>query len=433
MKKILLGAVLALGTPAFAQNADNNNTPSNRNFTANPRNGSDAAASARPSDDDKYVESDVVPLAGKQGFSFSTRAGDFLFKPYALIQASGNFNYYDDENLNLAEVDRVANSGFAIPNAIIGFSGKAFNKITFNFALNAAKSGGELLQQAWFDVNFSEAVRFRAGKFKTPFQTGYLTTLGQTMFPQLPSSMTTPVRTNLSLDAVQPSIYTGFDLGVQLHGVVKNRVGYQVGVFNGTGIGVNTATKGTSDDHRGLPSLLYAGRLAYMPKGVMPTHQGDPDDLRNDKLLFALSGSVNVEGNSESSNDFRAGLEFAWLKNRWYVSAEGYLLRMNWTKRMMREGGFTSWGAYGQLGYFATKKLQLAARYDFFDRNGTELAGFLNMPAVGFNYFFARTNLKLQAMYQYIGKWGHDTQLERDNDDMGMAYHSATVMLQYTF
>ena len=66
MKKILLGAVLALGITAFAQNADNNNTPSNRDFTANPRNGSDAAASARPSDDDKYVESDVVPLAGTQ-------------------------------------------------------------------------------------------------------------------------------------------------------------------------------------------------------------------------------------------------------------------------------------------------------------------------------------------------------------------------------
>ena len=53
--------------------------------------------------DDKYVESDVVPLAGKEGFSFQTRAGDFLFKPYSLIQVAGKFNYYDDENLNLAE------------------------------------------------------------------------------------------------------------------------------------------------------------------------------------------------------------------------------------------------------------------------------------------------------------------------------------------
>lgn len=383
--------------------------------------------------DDKYVESDVVPLAGKEGFSFSTRAGDFLFKPYSLIQVAGKFNYYDDENLNLAEVDRVANSGFAIPNAILGFSGKAFGLITFNFALNAAQSGGALLQQAWFDVNMSDAFRFRAGKFKTPFQNGYLATLGQTMFPVLPSSVTTPVRTNLSLDAVQPSIYTGFDLGIQLHGVLRNRFGYQVGVFNGTGIGVNSATKGTSDDHRGLPSLLYAARLCYMPKGQMPAHQGDPGDLHNDKMLIALSGNVNVEGNSESSNDFRAGVEFAWLKNRWFLSADAYLLNMQWTNRMQRAGSFTSWGAYAQAGYFATDKLQLAARYDFFDRNGTELAGFLNMPAVGFNYFFARTNLKLQMMYQYIGKWGHETQLERDNDDMGMAYHSATVLLQYTF
>ena len=29
--------------------------------------------------DDKYVENDVVSLAGKKGFSFSTKAGDFLF------------------------------------------------------------------------------------------------------------------------------------------------------------------------------------------------------------------------------------------------------------------------------------------------------------------------------------------------------------------
>ena len=126
-------------------------------------------------------------------------------------------------------------------------------------------------------------------------------------------------------------------------------------------------------------------------------------------------------------------MEFAWIKDRLYLAAEAYLLNMQWTKRMQRSGSFTSWGAYAQAGYFITDKFQLAGRYDFFDRNGVDVAGFLNMPAVGFNYFFVNCNLKLQAMYQYIGKWGHDTQLERDNDDMGMAYHSATVMLQYTF
>ena len=55
------------------------------------------------------------------------------------------------------------------------------------------------------------------------------------------------------------------------------------------------------------------------------------------------------------------------------------------------------------------------------------------MPAVGMNYFFKGCNLKLQAMYQYIARWGHDTQLDRDNDNLGLATHSATVLLQYTF
>ena len=139
--------------------------------------------------DDKYIENDVVSLAGKKGFSFNTKAGDFLLKPYVLIQASGNFNYYDDEDLDLSEVDRVANSGFAIPNALLGFSGKAFGKVTFNFTLNAAKSGGALLQQAWFDVNMKESLRLKVGKFKTPGHQAYLVTLGETLFPSLPSSL----------------------------------------------------------------------------------------------------------------------------------------------------------------------------------------------------------------------------------------------------
>ena len=70
--------------------------------------------------DDKYVENDVVSLAGKKGFSFSTKAGDFLFKPYALVQASATYNRYDDQGLESHYAKNVANSGFAIPNAILG-------------------------------------------------------------------------------------------------------------------------------------------------------------------------------------------------------------------------------------------------------------------------------------------------------------------------
>lgn len=381
---------------------------------------------------DKYIESDVIPLAGKKGFSFESKAGDFVFKPFALVQASAKMNYYDDEQIGADDQDNVANSGFEIGNALIGFAGKAFGKVTFNLTLNASQSGEALLQQAWADLNLKDELRFRVGKFKTPFNQAYLVTLGETLFPSLPVSLTAPVNIPYSINSVNPNFATGFDLGVQVHGLIKNKWEYRVGVFNGTGISVNGAKKTISDDLH-IPSLLYSGRLAYMPKGVMPTHQGSPDDLNNNKFLVALSSSYNVEANWQASNDFRAGLEFSYLYRRWYVAAEAYYLNMNFVKRQQISHSYDFVGGYIQGGYFVNPKMQLAARYDFFDRNSSKTDGILNAPAVGFNYYIVGYNLKLQVMYQYLGKWGHENQLERDNDDLGLAQHFAQVMFQFSF
>lgn len=379
------------------------------------------------------TENGVVSLAGREGFSIETKKGDFVFKPYLLVQASGNYNWYDDEGLDPAyNQDNVANSGFAIPYAVLGFTGKAFGRVTFNLSLNAAASGGALLQQAWFDVALKKQLAIRVGKFKTPFSHAYLTTLGESLLPQLPLSLTAAVILPYSLNAVTPQIGTGFDLGVELHGLVGGKFGYEVGLFNGTGASVNTAGKTLSDDWH-IPSLLYAARLTYMPWGVMPSTQGNPNRLGEDKLLVGLSGSLNVESESESTNDTRAGIEVAWLHRRLYLAAEAYWMNVGFTRRQKIDRSYNFVGGYIQGGYFVAPRLQLAARYDFFNRNGTDTAGFLNAPAVGLNYFFRGCNLKLQAMYQYVGRWGHDTQLDRDNDDLGIATHSATVLLQYSF
>ena len=102
------------------------------------------------------TENGVVSLAGREGFTIETKKGDFVFKPYLLVQTSANFNWYDDEGLDKAyNQDNIANSGFSIPYAVLGFTGKAFGKVAFNLSINAAASGGALLQQAWFDVQDS--------------------------------------------------------------------------------------------------------------------------------------------------------------------------------------------------------------------------------------------------------------------------------------
>ena len=375
----------------------------------------------------------VVSLAGREGFSIETKKGDFVFKPYLLVQASGNYNWYDDEGLDPAyNQDNVANSGFAIPYAVLGFTGKAFDKVTFNLSLNAAASGGALLQQAWFDVAFKPQLALRVGKFKTPFSHAYLTTLGESLLPQMPLSLTTSVIMPYSLNAVMPGIGTGFDLGVELHGLVRDRFGYEVGIFNGTGASVNTAGKTLSDDWH-IPSLLYAGRLTYMPWGVMPSTQGNPNRLHENKLLVGVSASINVESEYESTNDTRVGLELAWLHHKLYLAGELYWMNVGFTERQKIDEKYNFLGGYVQGGYFVAPRLQLAVRYDFFNRNGMDTNGFLNMPAVGLNYFFRGCNLKLQAMYQFVGRSGHDDQLDRDNDNLGLATHSATVLLQYSF
>ena len=379
------------------------------------------------------TENGIVSLAGREGFTIASKKGDFVFKPYLLVQTSANFNWYDDEGLDKAyNQDNVANSGFAIPYAVLGFTGKAFGKVSFNLSLNAAATGAALLQQAWFDVELKKQFSIRVGKFKTPFSHAYLTTLGETLMPSLPLSLTAPVILPYSLNAVTPNIGTGFDLGVEVHGLLADKFGYEVGLFNGTGISVNTAGKTFSDDWH-IPSLLYAGRFTYMPKGVMPSTQGNPNRLNEDKLMLGVSTSLNVESENESTNDYRAGLEFAMPKRKLYLGAEMYYMHVGFTKRQKIDRGYHYLGGYVQGGYFVTPRLQATARYDFFNRNGMDTNGFMNMPAVGVNYFFKGCNLKLQAMYQFVGRWGHDTQLDRDNDVLGIATHNATVMLQYTF
>lgn len=379
------------------------------------------------------TENGIVSLAGREGFTIASKKDDFVFKPYLLVQTSANFNWYDDEGLDKAyNQDNVANSGFAIPYAVLGFTGKAFGKVSFNLSLNAAATGAALLQQAWFDVELKKQFSIRVGKFKTPFSHAYLTTLGETLMLSLPLSLTAPVILPYSLNAVTPNIGTGFDLGVEVHGLLADKFGYEVGLFNGTGISVNTAGKTFSDDWH-IPSLLYAGRFTYMPKGVMPSTQGNPNRLNEDKLMLGVSTSLNVESENESTNDYRAGLEFAMLKRKLYLGAEMYYMHVGFTKRQKIDQGYHYLGGYVQGGYFVTSRLQATARYDFFNRNGMDTNGFMNMPAVGVNYFFKGCNLKLQAMYQFVGRWGHDTQLDRDNDDLGIATHNATVMLQYTF
>lgn len=429
---LLLSALFAM--PAIA--ADNKEQAKGFAFEKYNRKSSDLRIQTEGID----MENGVLGIADDRGFTLQSRDGRFVFKPYLFLQTRLTCNYYDDEGLDKAyNQDNVANSGFAMPYAILGFTGTTFGRLDYNLSINAAATGGNVLQQAWADYRISPVARFRAGKFKTPFFHACLTTLGETLFPLLPTSLTATTIMPYSLNAVTPTIGTGFDLGFQFHGKARLShkqnswtIGYEAGLWNGTGSNVNTATKTLSDDLH-IPSLLYAARLTFMPWGTMPATQGNSHLLHGRHMLFGLSGGINVESENESTNDTRLGIEWSILCGRWYAAVEGYWMHVSFTKRQKIDEAYNYWGAYGQLGYFFTKSIQAGLRYDFLDRNGSNKDGFLNMPAAVMNYYVSRCNLKLSAMYQFTGRYGHATQLDRDNDDLGISTHTATIQLQYSF
>lgn len=353
-------------------------------------------------------------------------------KPYALLQTRLQAQYYDDEGLELSDHDNLANSGFAIPNALLGLSGTAGTRASFFLAFNAAQSGGALLNQAWFDWGFGDALHLRMGKFKTPSHAAYLAQIGRTLSPTLPVSLAVPVNVPFDLNAVNPTIATGFDVGAQVHGTFQGTWNYALGVFDGTGIGVNDAQRTLSDDNRPLPSLLYAARLAWSPWGASPVHQGDPDIRSDRKLSIAASVSYNVEAQWESSDDLRAGAEFLYQDNRLHLSSEAYLLRMAFMERQRIQENLLFWGAYLQAGWFVAARHQPALRLDVFDRNGIDEDGLLVSPAVGWNWY-PSSFVRLQAMYQWLAKSGHENTAAANDDDNGMAEHQILLQTQLSF
>ena len=93
-----------------------------------------------------------------------------------------------------------------------------------------------------------------------------------------------------------------------------------------------------------------------MHKGVNPSTQGNPNRLNEDKLMFVVSTSFILERENESTNDYRAGLEFAMLKRKLYLGAEMYYIHVGFTKRQKIYQGYHYLGGYVQGGYIETSR-----------------------------------------------------------------------------
>jgi Phosphate-selective porin O and P len=361
--------------------------------------------------------------------SLPSLIGRFDINPYALIQSYAQANYASSQWLALTDQDDVKSAGFGVSNAILGVTGQGFERATYHLAINAACTGGCLISQAWVDISMSNALRLRVGKFKTPAHWAVQVKLGQSLFPRLPTSLMARVNLPFGLNAVTPTVALGFDTGAMVHGMVAQRLEYQLGVFNGEGGGLNTPNSTLSDSNR-IPGLLYAARLAYYPMGTMKPEETASLEPSGPRVLLALSGSYNVEANAESSDDLRLGVEAAARYQRVFIASEAYLLRMNFVERQRGAASRTFLGAYGQGGVDLGRGVEPIIRLEVFDRNSLSERGVLFLPSVGMNYYLAGQNLKVSAVYQSLIRARYRTQLEAHQDDNAVYDHSGYVQLQ---
>jgi phosphate-selective porin OprO and OprP len=179
----------------------------------------------------------------KNGFTLQSETGDFVLKVTGYFQADARFAPSDDANL-------VTNQ-FVMRRArplVVATVAKYFDLYFMpDFGLGTA-----VIQDAYLDVHFTNKLRFRVGKLKTPFGIERLQSGQSLLFVER---------------ALPNNLVPNRDIGLQVHGeLLQGALGYEIAVLNGVADG--GSADGDTNDSKDL-----AGRVFLQPwrtKGTSP-------------------------------------------------------------------------------------------------------------------------------------------------------------------
>ncbi|RYE73170.1 MAG: porin, partial [Oxalobacteraceae bacterium] len=183
----------------------------------------------------KAKEAAVVTVNDK-GASFKSANGDYEVKIRGLLQGDGRFFLGDDA--------LPQNDTFLLRTARPIIEGSLGKLVGFRFTPEFAGDSASIVD-AYVDLRFDPAYTIRAGKFTSPVGLERL---------QSSSALSDVER------ALASELAPNRDIGVQLQGeLAEGRVGYAIGVFNGTVDGRDAVT--TNPDNE----FEYAGRVFFEP------------------------------------------------------------------------------------------------------------------------------------------------------------------------
>jgi phosphate-selective porin OprO/OprP len=239
-------------------------------------------------------------------------------------------------------------------------------------------AGTPKLIDAYAELKLNDYFNFTIGQAKIPFSLENLTSSNKLELIDRSQAVEALVARGKDVGGNQ----NGRDIGIQLGGTIlklKDRpvVDYRLGIYNGSGI--NTVDNNETKD--------YATRLIVHPVVGLDISAAL---YKGSRFVPEVKTGTVVTTPSKNVARDRYGFDLSYDLNNFSVLGEYIHGTDDQTDRE---------GYYGQVGYFfLQKKLQLLAKYDFYDADKSITNNASTWYVLGANYNF-NTNVRLQANY----------------------------------
>lgn len=225
----------------------------------------------------KAKNAPVIVISSKEGATLKAADDSYKLKLSGYAQADARL--FKDDNVALGTTDT-----FLLRTVRVTFSGSFSDFVDFNISPEFAGSSVSL-PDASVDLKFYPALKFRAGKFKTPFALERLQASTAITFAEL---------------GLPGNLGPNRDIGFQLFGdLFKETVSYNVGIFNGLQDGATSVTDSNKDKDlvarvfmhpfKNSDTLLGLRGLGF---GLAATH-GKRKDTNANLAKYKTAGQAN--------------------------------------------------------------------------------------------------------------------------------------------
>lgn len=266
--------------------------------------------------------------------------------------------------------------GFDIRRARVDLKGRISPYWGYRVQFDLA--GSPKLIDGYVELKLNDYFNFTIGQAKIPFSLENL--VSSTKLELIDRSQVVEALTARGRDV--GGNQNGRDIGIQVGGTILKRkdrpvVDYRLGVYNGSGI--NTTDKDEEKD--------YAARLIFYPGTGLAVSGAWYDGSRF--IPEVRTGTV-VTSPAQSVNRDRFGFDLSYDLKNFSLRSEYIYGKDDQTERE----GYYLLGGY----YLLQKKVQLVAKYDFYNPNKANVDDASTWVVLGGNFNF-NANTRLQVNY----------------------------------